>query len=105
MTPCKDIQEIHRLKMHCLGVRSPASISDTDYYTMPFVVGLAGGQEKWGGGGNQANVVVPVGAGREENDYIHNPWLCLLCPFYPHDSLHSYPLSCMQILHCICLLT
>lgn len=72
---------------------------------MPFVAGLAGGQEKWGteagaGEGDQPNVAAPCGV--RGKDLIHNPQASLSLPFDPHNSLRSCPLSCFQMLHCVC---
>lgn len=47
-----------------------AFISDTDYYTMLFVAGLAGGQEKRGTGEKQPNMAVLFGIGGK--DHTHN---------------------------------
>lgn len=49
-----------------------AFISDTDYYTMPFVAGLAGGQEK-GGAKGRTNPNVPDPFGARGKDHIQSP--------------------------------
>lgn len=66
---------------HTAGGQIPiAFISDTEYYTMLFVAGLAGGQEKWGTGGTNTKWLFPLGL--EVNAIPTTYRLLFLCHFY-----------------------
>lgn len=62
MIPCKDIQEIHRLKTHCRGQIPTAVISDTDYYMRLSVASLLEGERSGEQGENRAQGLFPLGS-------------------------------------------
>lgn len=88
MIPCKDIQEIHRLKTHCRGQIPTAVISDTDYYMRLSVASLLEGERSGEQGENRVQGLFPLGSEGKSTAPTHGspgsaPFLFPSSPFPP----------------------